>query len=643
MTFIDPRDIAFWLYDWLGADALTGHPVYEDHSRETFDAILELSARLAADRFATHYKKSDRVEPILENGIVRVIPEIKQALADYAGAGLFAASFAPEHGGLGLPHVVDAAALAHFMAANISTAAYPMLTAANARVLVRFGTKAQIETFALPEIAGKTLGTMCLSEPQAGSSLADVMTRAVPDGDDGLGPRYRLTGNKMWISSGDHDITDNIIHLVLAKIPGDDGKLPLGTGGITLFIVPKLLPDGTRNDIGVAGLNHKMGYRGIPNCLLNFGEGGGAVGWRLGEAGQGLAIMFHMMNEARLFVGLGAAALAARGYRQSLDYARERLQGRPAAVKDPSQPQRPIIEHADVKRMLLAQKAFSEGALSLILYCAALMDRSKIANDATERAGLESLIGLLTPVAKSWPSEFGLAANDFAIQIHGGYGYTRDFDVEQIYRDNRLNPIHEGTHGIQAIDLLGRKIIRDRGVALAALGSRIAETVADASAISGLKGLAEQLSTVWQKVDHTVSVLRSYGPSPQRGEGGARPPGREGEGAASEANLLLRQQPNGATPSPGALRHPLPVGARVDPLDNASAFLSAFGHLVVGWLWLDQATTIHGNLDVDPSFREGKLRACRYFIEVELPKTAPLLATVLSLNDVAATMPEDAF
>jgi butyryl-CoA dehydrogenase len=596
VAFIDPRDIAFWLYDWLGAEALTKHPAYADHSRDTFDAILELSARLAADRFANHYKKSDRVEPTLENGVVRVIPEIKQALADYAEAGLFAASFAPEHGGLGLPHVVDAAALAHFMAANISTAAYPMLTAANARVLVKFGTPAQIETFALPEIEGRTLGTMCLSESQAGSSLADVMTRAVADGEDALGPRYRLTGNKMWISSGDHDITNNIIHLVLAKIPGDDGKLPPGTGGITLFIVPKLLPDGTRNDVGVAGLNHKMGYRGIPNCLLNFGEAGGAVGWRLGEAGQGLAIMFHMMNEARLFVGLGAAALAARGYRQSLDYARERLQGRPASVKDPSQPQRPIIEHADVKRMLLAQKAFSEGALSLILYCAVLMDRSKIAKDETERAGLESLIGLLTPVAKSWPSEFGLAANDFAIQIHGGYGYTRDFDVEQVYRDNRLNPIHEGTHGIQAIDLLGRKIIRDKGVALAQLGGQIADTVGRAAHDDALRPLAESLAASWVQLQATVDTL-----------------------------ITLND----------------PARA----LNNASAFLSAFGHIVVAWLWLSQMVVVFGAPDSgrDPAWREGKLRACRYFIEVELPKTGPLLATVLSLNDAAATMPEDAF
>ncbi len=594
MTFIDPRDVQFWLYDWLGADALTGHPAYADHSRETFDAILELSAKLATDRFATHYKKADKVEPTLENGVVRVIPEIKQALSDYAEAGLFAASFDPEFGGLGLPHVVDTASMAHFMAANIATAAYPMLAAANARVLVKFGSPAQIETFALPEIAGTTLGTMCLSEPQAGSSLADVMTRAVPDGEDALGPRYRLTGNKMWISGGDHDITDNIIHLVLAKIPGDDGKLPPGTGGITLFIVPKILPDAVKNDISVAGLNHKMGYRGTTNCLLNFGEAGGAIGYRLGAPGQGLAIMFHMMNEARIFVGLGAAALAMRGYRQSLDYARERLQGRPAANKDPSAPQRPIIEHADVKRMLLAEKAYAEGALSLILYCAHLIDRERVAGDETERARLSALLGLLTPVAKSWPSEFGLAANDFAIQVHGGYGYTRDFDVEQIYRDNRINPIHEGTHGIQGIDLLGRKILRDKGATLAVLAQEIAQTVADASAIDDLASQARALDDAWDQVNATVEQLIALG-DPARA------------------------------------------------LDNASAFLSAFGHVVVAWLWLDQAVTIHGNAEVARPYREGKLRACRYFIEAELPKIGPQLALVAAFNDVAATMPEDAF
>jgi hypothetical protein len=361
-----------------------------------------------------------------------------------------------------------------------------------------------------------------------------------------------------------------------------------------LFVVPKLLADGTKNDISVAGLNHKMGYRGTTNCLLNFGEAGGAIGYRLGNPGQGLAIMFTMMNEARIFVGLGAAALAMRGYRQSLDYARERLQGRPASNKDPSAPQRPIIEHADVKRMLLAQKAYAEGAVSLILYCAHLIDRENVAGDETERARISSLLGLLTPVAKSWPSEFGLAANDFAIQIHGGYGYTRDFDVEQIYRDNRINPIHEGTHGIQGIDLLGRKILRDKGATLAGLAPEIAETVSKAAAIEELHGLAARLNLAWDRINATVETLI-------------------------------------------ALNDPAKA------MDNASAFLSAFGHVVVAWLWLDQAVRVHRNAEIDRSFREGKLRAARYFIEVELPKIEPQLAAVATLNDVAATMPEDAF
>ncbi len=597
-AFIDPRGLRFLLHDWLHVGALTRHPRYADHSIETFDAMLELSRRLAEEKFATHYKKSDRVEPTLVDGKVTVIPEIAAAIRAYAEAGLSAASFSPDHGGLGLPHVVEAASMAHFMAANVATAAYPMLTAGNARVLVRFGSPAQIEAFALPEIEGRWLGTMCLSEPQAGSSLADIATRAAPCGDDELGgedelgPRYRLTGNKMWISGGDHDITPNIVHLVLAKIPGPDGRLPAGTGGITLFIVPKILPDGTPNDIVVAGLNHKMGYRGTTNCLLNFGERDGATGWRLGEPGQGLAIMFHMMNEARIMIGLGAASLACRGYRQSLDYARERRQGRIA--RDPSRPQAPIIAHADVRRMLLAQKALAEGALALVLYCALLIDEERVLAPGPARDAVSARLGLLTPVAKSWPSEFGLVANDLAIQIHGGYGYTRDFDVEQIWRDNRLNPIHEGTAGIQAIDLLGRKLLRDRAAALDELGLRVAETIARAADNEDLAPFAARLNESWRRLRETV------------------------------ATLLALDDPARA-------------------LDNASAFLSAFGHTVVAWLWLDQAAILRDTADAEPDWRDGKLRACRYFFEIELPKSDSWLTPVANLCDVAATMPEEWF
>ena len=297
----------------------------------------------------------------------------------------------------------------------------------------------------------------------------------------------------MWISGGDHDITENIMHLVLAKVPGADGKPEARHGGISLFAVPKGLPTRaatvrpvSATTSSVAGLNHKMGYRGTSNCLLAFGEGtrnrpqgqAGAIGFLIGEVGSGLAIMFRMMNEARIAVGVGATALACRGYHHSLAYARERLQGRsPAGAKSANQPQQPIIAHADVRRMLLTQKAYAEGALALVLYCARLVDEETNAGTEEQRADIGRLLGLLTPVAKSWPSEFGLAANDLAIQIHGGYGYTRDFDVEQVYRDNRLNPIHEGTHGIQAIDLVGRKILRDGGVGLALLGERITAAV----------------------------------------------------------------------------------------------------------------------------------------------------------------------
>lgn len=602
MSFLDERDLSFWLYDWLEAEQLTDRPRFAEHSRETFDAVLDLSAKLANSHFATHYKKSDRIEPTLDEETVHVLPEIGQALKAAAEIGLFAADFDGEVGGLQLPKLIQTASMAHFMAANIATSAYVMLTQANARLICNFGTPAQIEAFALPQVEGRWFGTMCLSEPQAGSSLADITTRAISDGEDRLGSRYRLAGTKMWISGGDQDISDNIVHLVLAKIPDASGALLPGVGGISLFIVPKLLPDGTRNDIAVAGLNHKMGYRGTSNCLLAFGEGtrhrpggeGGAIGYRVGEAGSGLAQMFQMMNEARISVGLGAAALAARGYRQSLAYARERPQGRPPGARDPAAKQRPIIEHPDVKRMLLGQKAHAEGALALILYCARLIDREETAENVADKARAQALLGLLTPVAKSWPSEFGLVANDLAIQIHGGYGYTRDFDVEQLYRDNRLNPIHEGTHGIQAIDLLGRKILRDRGRALALLGEEVETTIGRARQVPQVADLAGSLDESWKVVGATVGALSGLG---------------------DQAGALL----------------------------NASSFLTGFGHVVVGWLWLDQACAVFAK-GMDPdAFARGKLRACRYHCEFELPKARQSLAFVASLNSTAGLTPLDEF
>lgn len=567
--FSPRRELEFLLFDWLGVGS-------GETDRQTFSAVLDLAERLAADRFLTHYKLADRREPQLGDDGVRIAPEAVEALRQYAELGLFGASFPEDLGGLGLPPTVALAIYGVFAAANISTAAYPMLTAANARLLTAFGTEAQIDHFARPQIEGRWFGTMCLSEPQAGSDLAVVRTRATREGEDALGARYRLAGSKMWISGGDQNASRNIVHLVLAKAARPEGPLPAGTKGLSLFIAPKMLPDGARNDVTVAGLNHKMGYRGAANCLLNLGEGPGAIGWLVGREGEGLAQMFMMMNEARLYVGMGAAVLAYRGYRHSARYAAERIQGRA-----PDGRPAPIVEHADVRRMLLQQKAYAEGALALCLYCATLIDKDDPESDA--------LLALLTPVAKTWSSEFGLAANDLAIQVHGGYGYTRDFDVEQLWRDNRLNSIHEGTTGIQAIDLVGRKILRSDGQGLAALQRRI--EAAAARAPDDLQMQTDALRRFWRRVEEVTSALRS------------------------------------AEPAAAAF-------------DDATLFLKAFGHGVVAWLWLEQA---HAFETASEQISAGKLSACRYFFRQELPQAERWLEIVEAQDGVVRSAPNEVF
>ncbi len=604
MTLINRRDLDFILNEWLDTPALFAHEPYDNHSSETASAALDLAEQIATRCFLPHYRSADLSEPHLTaDGEVHVLPQIRLAVTAAAEAGLFGGPFAAELGGSQLPQVLQSATFSLLMSANISAAAYMMLSIGNASLITAYGTKTQVETFAKPQIAGRALGTMCLSEPHAGSSLADIRSRAVPDGEDAYGKRYRVTGNKMWISAGDHDITSNIIHLVLAKAPGAEGRISPGVRGISLFIVPKRLPGGVRNDVVAAGLNHKMGYRGTTNCLLNFGSGfsepdgrQGAVGYLIGEVGSGLQCMFHMMNEARIGVGLGAAMLGYRGYLQSLQYARERPQGRRLGARGSARDDEPvmIIEHPDVKRMLLAQKYYLEGALALVLYCARVLDDRTVAVDPATRDALARRLELLTPVAKTWPSEYGLAANDLAIQVHGGAGYTRDFDVEQLYRDNRLNPIHEGTTGIQALDLLSRKVLRDRGAALHELRALVMQTCARARTNPSIAAHADDLDRIWQNIVETVAAF-----------------------------LALDDEP------------------RV--LANATHFLWAFGHATVAWLWLHKAciaaAKLPGTTPESRPYYAGKLRACRYFFEAELPKTGPWLAFAGSTSDVAASMP----
>ena len=564
-TILSRRDLDFLLYEWLDVEELTARPRFAEHSRETFDGVLDLCEQLAERYFAPHNKLSDAHEPRFDGTTVTVIPEVKQALEAFAKADLLGMSFDAELGGAQLPVTVAQAGFAWISAANTSTSGYLMLTIANANLIAEFGSPEQIETYVTPMLEGRFTGTMALSETQAGSSLADITTRAELQ-EDGS---YRVFGTKMWISGAEHELSENIVNLVLAKIPGG----PAGTKGISLFIVPKFLVSadgsvGSRNAVAISGLNHKMGQRGITNTVLNFD---GAVGYLVGEPHRGLVYMFHMMNEARLGVGMGAVALGYTGYLKSLAYARERPQGR--LVKDPSSPQVPIIAHADVKRMLLAQKAYVEGALGLALYCARLTDE-----------GNTALLDILTPVAKSWPSQWCLEANSLAIQVLGGYGYTREYDVEQHYRDNRLNPIHEGTHGIQSLDLLGRKVTQNGGASLTALSERISETIAAA----GDDPLAAQLQASWRRL---VAVTA----------------------------------------------HMFAAGDVEAAMANSAIYLEAFGHIVIAWIWLEQYLASGGR---DGDFYAGKRQAAQFFFRYELPKTAAQLDLLESLDRTTLEMDE---
>ena len=614
------QTLDYLLNDWLGVASLLQRPRFADHSAETFTQVLDTCERIAREKFAPFNRLCDTQEPHFDGTQVHLPQATHDACAAYVESGMLAAAQDYELGGMQLPCAIEMAANAFFSKASVALGGYAMLTSGNANLLMAHGTPLQREVFAKNEFAGRWFGTMCLSEPQAGSSLSDVATRAVPDGEgaeaDPLGPRFRLRGNKMWISAGEHEITENIVHLVLAKIPDASGKLVPGTKGISLFIVPKKLVDeraeltGERNDVALAGLNHKLGYRGTTNTLLNFGEGkfpvrgaAGAIGYLVGKPGEGLRCMFHMMNEARIGVGLGAVMLGYAGYECSLDYARQRPQGRPiqprppaGAVtgngKDATQPQVPLIQHADIKRMLLAQKSYVEGGLALALYCARLVDELHTADDAAAKeAGL--LLDMLTPIAKSWPSEWCLEANSLAIQVLGGYGYTRDFPVEQHWRDNRLNMIHEGTHGIQGLDLLGRKVVMQGGAGMKLLESRVLATVERAGPLQALSAQADQLAAAWQRLRAATQAAWS-------------------------------------------------TGVPEEALANATPYLQAFGHVVLAWLWLDVATAT-APAPAATAFSQGKLAAMRYFYAYELPKIDPWLAVVGQREPVCRLMHDEQF
>ncbi|GAA6139964.1 acyl-CoA dehydrogenase [Arenicella sp. 4NH20-0111] len=594
-TIVNRRDLDFLLYETLDLSKLLENERFADYDKESIDAIFDVSQSIAEDVFQPFAAKLDANEPQFVDGKVEIIPEVRDALDAYKDAGLFMTGYDADIGGMQLPWMAHQALNSMFVCANTSVSNYAFLTQGATNMLNACGSAELKAKFMTKMLDGDWFGTMCLSEPQAGSSLADIRTKAerLEDGS------YKITGTKMWISGGDHELTENIIHMVLAKIPGG----PSGVKGISLFLVPKhqVNTDGTigeSNNVALAGLNHKMGHRGTTNCLLNFGESGDTIGYLVGEENQGLSNMFHMMNEARIGVGMAATIIGLGGFLYSLDYARNRPQGRHLANKDPETPMVMISEHADVKRLLMTQKAYVEGALALMYFSAQLLDEQKIAKNDDERNRATLLLELLTPICKSWPSEFCLEANKHAIQILGGYGYTREYPVERLYRDNRLNHIHEGTHAIHGLDIMGRKVRMADGAALKILASEIMETISEASTLTKLQRHCQDLGSALSVVQSTLeSVSR-----------------------ASDPALALA---------------------------NATIFLDAMGHVVIAWMWLKQAVAatkgLESSSDTDVAFYQGKLSACDFFFRYELPKAIVQFELVAEVDDTCFNLSEDQF
>lgn len=591
--YFSKRNIHFLLHEVFRAEELTKYAYFSAHDRETFNLAIDSATYIADTLLFPYLKDIDRNQPELKNGQVTVHPKVREFLRAMGDAGLIGAGFSFEQGGQQLPEMISSVIGFILMAAN-NGMMYTGLSSGAAHLITSFGSSTLVDFYVPNMLNGVWQGTMALTEPQAGSSLSDVATTATPvDGQPGV---YKIRGQKVFISAGDHDAADNIVHLMLARIDG----APKGTKGISLFVVPKYRPetdspDGpfVDNDVQSTGVYHKMGQRGVPAMHLTMGSGDNTIGYLVGEPHQGLPYMFQMMNEARIGVGMTAAAIATAAYYAALQYARERPQSRRLNEKNLlDAPQTPIINHPDVRRMLLFQKAITEGSLSLLIEAARLYDISRVAEgDEKENAFL--LLDLLMPVAKSFPSEMGVQSVSQSLQTFGGYGFTEDFPVEQLYRDIRITPIYEGTTGIQAQDLLGRKMTMKGGKAPQLLFAELSNTIREASAYDELKPYATMLTA---ELKRTQEVVMSLMPHAMNGD--------------TERYLA-----------------------------DATLFLELFGIVVVAWQWLKQAVVAQqALLTQNPQgdeqlFYEGKLHTMKFYFHYEVPKTLGL-ATRLKDTEV---------
>ena len=595
--FFSERNLKFVLFEVHDVESLTQYDYYAEHNRKMFDMVLKAAGKLGKDLLFPVFEEMDRNQPELVNGEVQVHPAVRKIMKEFGEGGWITARVPFDLGGEQLPHLMADACEYIFQCANYSANAYNGLTVGAANLIETFGSKELYDTFTPKMYQGQWQGTMALTEPEAGSSLSDITTTAEPTDES----YFVIKGQKIFISAGDHDGVDNVVHLMLAKIAG----APAGVKGISLFVVPKKRfdEDGQliSNDVVTSGVYHKLGYRGCPIVQLSLGDKNDCRGWLVGEPHNGLIYMFLMMNGARIGVGLGAASMATAAYYAALEYSKTRRQGRKASHKDPTLPPIPIIEHADIKRMLLFQRAVVEGAFCLLMQCSKYRDLQHVASDE-EKEKYSLLLEILTPIAKSYPSEMGIQAISLGLQCLGGSGYCDDYSLEQYYRDSRIHPIHEGTTGIQAMDLLGRKVTMHNGQAFSLFISELQATISTATEFSELQGLAQQLkdalSNLQKVTRHLLEIARKQGPE--------------------------------------------------HFLADATLYLEFFGIVAIAWQWLLQGIVVqkalnNGTKKRDLNFYHGKMFALRYFFGYELPKTLGLIERLMRADGLTVEMRSELF
>ena len=595
--YIDLDTLKYILYDVRKLENLLTRERFQDHDIESLDLFIESVKEFSDRELYPYLKVMDEIPAYHKEGTVMVHQQVDVMMKKGGELGVISASFDYADGGLQIPFMAHQAAIYIMDAANNHLPGYAGLTQGSAELIIEFGNEALKEIYVPNMLSGKWGGTMCLTEPQAGSSLSDITTKASLT-DDGF---YAISGQKIFISGGDHQYAENIVHLVLARIDG----APKGTKGISLFVVPKnrLKSDGTLeyNDVMTVGDFQKMGQRGYCTTHLGFGDNNDCRGWLVGEENKGLAQMFLMMNGARIAVGRGAAAIAMAAYRTSLQYANERPQGRKltsTGKKIPSEKQSLIIEHPDVRRMLLLQKSIVEGSLSLVLLASKYHDIVHSSVNKEEKEKYNLLLEMIIPIVKTFPSEAGAVAVNNGLQVLGGYGFCTDFALQQYYRDIRISALYEGTTGIQSQDLLGRKVPMQNGKALELLTAEIMQTIALASEHSALTGYANQLAG---KLQLSQKILQKLMPFARKGNY---------ERYLSDANL----------------------------------FMEYMSCIVLSWLWLEMAvnakdTLVSGDLKYDKNFYESKIHTMKFYFKYELPKTTSLAESLMS--DEVVTIKQD--